>query len=714
MSTTAVHPTRIFKRRRLRKGTHSCWECKRRKTRCTFANPTDASSSCIGCRQRGTSCVSQEVEETGPPVTNPIFRVEALIQQLIHQGPTSQSPPQHSSTPPPTSPSPIPSTGRKDAELARLLHAACPSPHDARSLIQATQKTTVCFHQIITRPQQQLEQDGVDAGWPFASPGLAGADTHPVLLARQMLLLASLLQQQLAPSKLPPLSENPERIRHRLAETAIRLVTANDDLAGSTESLECIVLEGMYHASGGRVRRAWKAFRRALATAQLMGLHDPTSPPPPSLDPQPPASALHPHALWWRMVEMDCALSLMLGLPAGTPDPDARRLDAIDTPLGRLELCHAQITARLLKPNPVADEPATGEKEDALPPHVRTLDCELVRAAESVPSHFWLPPDFLQCPGDVRRQFRETLHLGVQLAHWHLVMQLHLPYLLRELVQTPTDVDPASSRHYTSRVRCIHAGRAILTRFVAYSTVSLLTYCCRRLDTFALAAGMTLLLTQLLTTGPDPLLTHHQPEDRALVEQTVAHIARIRGDDDGPLIWNGVQVLRRLLQIVDDETGTAVIRAELLPRSHSHEPDPQTCLRISFPSIGVVQITRTDGGPLPQSSVLDEPNELKLTSEDPSVAARPPQASDSYPPTIPSTVWSPTSPSPSSPPPLPEISRTRMPPYAYSSGTTSIEDWGFQGPELSLLDGAGGVAETDWYDGDGSGGMGMIFADSST
>jgi hypothetical protein len=48
----------IRKRRKIRKGTQSCWECKRRKIRCTFVTPSAA--VCDGCRSRGTPCVGQE------------------------------------------------------------------------------------------------------------------------------------------------------------------------------------------------------------------------------------------------------------------------------------------------------------------------------------------------------------------------------------------------------------------------------------------------------------------------------------------------------------------------------------------------------------------------------------------------------------------------------------------------------------------------------
>lgn len=72
------------KRRRLRKGTHSCWECKRRKVRCTFASATDA--ACITCRRRGAKCVGQELPEEPSQVDDSasrIVRVEALLSRLV-------------------------------------------------------------------------------------------------------------------------------------------------------------------------------------------------------------------------------------------------------------------------------------------------------------------------------------------------------------------------------------------------------------------------------------------------------------------------------------------------------------------------------------------------------------------------------------------------------------------------------------------------------
>jgi hypothetical protein len=79
-------------RRKVRKGTSSCWECKRRKIRCTFAAPRDV--TCDGCKRRGIICTSQEFPRVVTPTSTSgtssarevgvrLGRVEALVEQLV-------------------------------------------------------------------------------------------------------------------------------------------------------------------------------------------------------------------------------------------------------------------------------------------------------------------------------------------------------------------------------------------------------------------------------------------------------------------------------------------------------------------------------------------------------------------------------------------------------------------------------------------------------
>ncbi|KAI2613428.1 hypothetical protein GGR54DRAFT_327985 [Hypoxylon sp. NC1633] len=84
------------KRRKTRKGTHSCWACKRRKEKCIFGSSTSSSTSsvkgaiCLGCQRRGTRCVSQEFPDdiSAPPdgarqMGDRMVRLEAMVEKLI-------------------------------------------------------------------------------------------------------------------------------------------------------------------------------------------------------------------------------------------------------------------------------------------------------------------------------------------------------------------------------------------------------------------------------------------------------------------------------------------------------------------------------------------------------------------------------------------------------------------------------------------------------
>lgn len=93
---------RNTKRRKVRKGTQSCWECRRRKIRCTFTGSHE--DTCDGCLRRGNACVSQEYPDVGngEDVSNQIGarlgRVEGLLVQLIEKTGGSSAPSVHSKT----------------------------------------------------------------------------------------------------------------------------------------------------------------------------------------------------------------------------------------------------------------------------------------------------------------------------------------------------------------------------------------------------------------------------------------------------------------------------------------------------------------------------------------------------------------------------------------------------------------------------------------
>jgi hypothetical protein len=78
------------KRRKVRKGTRSCWECRRRKLKCIFMTAMD--TRCINCQRRGTRCVGQEFpEDLSVPMVDKLEighrmgKVEDLLGQVLQK-----------------------------------------------------------------------------------------------------------------------------------------------------------------------------------------------------------------------------------------------------------------------------------------------------------------------------------------------------------------------------------------------------------------------------------------------------------------------------------------------------------------------------------------------------------------------------------------------------------------------------------------------------
>lgn len=136
------------KRRKIRKGTKSCWECKKRKMKCVYADPSspaDTEAICVGCQRRGSKCVSQEFEfvdgrenagyfeKKGRHHTNGedkdrVARVEALVEQLIRKVDRHGGVGEPATSAVPTPPDQgIPTVASIDHESSRFLSLCKPS-----------------------------------------------------------------------------------------------------------------------------------------------------------------------------------------------------------------------------------------------------------------------------------------------------------------------------------------------------------------------------------------------------------------------------------------------------------------------------------------------------------------------------------------------------------------------------------------------------------
>lgn len=370
----------------------------------------------------------------------------------------------------------------------------------------------------------------------------------------------------------------------RMSDLAIRLVTTNDELLGSIEALECVMIESVYRANIGNLRRSWIACRRAMNIAQLMGLNRAGH--KALYEVLDPGANYHPQLMWFRILFLDRHLSLMLGFPQGSLDRSmgSEEVLATDTPMGRLERIHCVIASRILERN----ESRSSIEDITL---TRAIDKELQGAVRSLPSKWWLSPDLDSKLTDAQGLFWNTRRIFAQVMHYNLLNQLHLPHML---------YSSSSGRSFEySRLTCANASREVLSRFITLRSFNGIAYSCRTVDFMALMAALTLLLAHLDSrrhpTDAGDLLAHQYHSDRAMIEKVQENMEEVNRLNSDALSAESADLLRRLLTIDADTTDSTLSKVSVIQEpsgtmASDVEHNPTVIVRI--PYFGTIQISR--------------------------------------------------------------------------------------------------------------------------
>jgi hypothetical protein len=454
-------------------------------------------------------------------------------------------------------------------KLAQDLLEAFPSQRDIDILCKSDYGATFYFHQCLTRAEEGFEHGAFDFVNELAK--IPDPSTHPLLVAKRMFIFASFLQG-LPPEQVAGLAEQASVVRKRLTDTAIRLVTTNEEMVGCMEGLECILLEGIFQVNAGNLRRAWIAFRRAMVTAQLMKMDRANPPPVKTVHPD---TTMSPALMWFRIVQMDRFLSLMLGLSQGSPNSHMDYLFTDETPIFKLEQAHVAIAGRIIERN----------KHDPLLQDVSTtkeLDAELLSASKFLPDGFWLLPNFANSRKYSPEVFEKTTRLAHHLHHYNLVHLLHLPYLL---------CSSQEGYHQYAKITCVNASRELLTRCAAFRSFNNLLTACRTADFLALMAGLTILLAHMDSRRQcaQNMLAHQRLADRAKVKQVIDNMEKLASQTGDTLMNESAGLLRRLLHLEGE-----VVQGEIQP-SHTtliHLEQECSVLQLPIPYFGIVRIAR--------------------------------------------------------------------------------------------------------------------------
>ncbi|KAJ3576921.1 hypothetical protein NPX13_g3549 [Xylaria arbuscula] len=456
-------------RRKVRKGTKSCWECRHRKIKCIFKLPTD--ETCIRCARRGAQCVGQEHPEVmttsldrSLQMSDRVVRMETLINQLLTELPAysgrhrlASSPaydsrdddqPQNRSPDSVTSPAftspkceplraslsdahppsfqvlsqdPDSSPSQEPrvllvktsghTRLSQALRQHLPSEEDVQIISKASSSTSAMFYQMQTVPYNALDATRSISSM-FERPNI---EAHPILIARHMLYLATSLQH-LHPEfhqEIRGLSKVPHELRHSLVEIASEMVTTRDELVDSIEGLDCVIIESWYHANNGNLQKALITIRRAITLAQVMGFHRKGTARHTVICSE---TRAYPDLIWFRMLSHERYLCLMLGVPQSTRDQSMASDEMLssDTPMGRLDRIHCVIACRLLERNQLNPK----DDDYAL---TQELDDQLQAASKDMPSGWWLTPNLAAGAHQPAALFWYMRQLFHQLHHYSLL-----------------------------------------------------------------------------------------------------------------------------------------------------------------------------------------------------------------------------------------------------------------------------------------------------
>jgi hypothetical protein len=476
-------------------------------------------------------------------------------------------------------------TAGKYDDLSRELIAAWPSEDDLNTICGLPVGLSTPLYWAICTPYSGIT--GADPPSPREMLQLPPPGSHPVLIARKLLVLGTFLQGVL-PSTIRSLGSFEKTYRDiitRVFDRATRLVTTNDELTGSAEGIECIMMEAMYQNYAGNLHRAWQAVCRAAAVAQMLGLHRGLSSPSMKfLDPETRAR-FRPEYICFRLVQMDRYLSLMLGLPQSSLESrfGTIKVAEVEHPMERLERIHCTIAGRILSRTDVEINNLAKAYE---------IDKLIQDAAAEMPAQWWLIPRF----SDGAELLQDTMRIMDQFTHHHLLVRLYLPYMLR-----------SSSDHLYDhcKITALNASREILSRFIVFRTSNPAHFYCRGTDFLAFVATTVMCLAHIdsrsktsSTMGsPISFLAHSRPADRGMMERTseiIESMANSSGTD--PIATKLTRILRHLL-VIEANAASGTIYSTSSSNASEGEHDGGLAqggkgLRIHIPYFGTIHFEK--------------------------------------------------------------------------------------------------------------------------
>ncbi|KAJ5729071.1 uncharacterized protein N7483_003579 [Penicillium malachiteum] len=581
--------------RKIRKGTTSCWQCKRRKKRCEFGS--ESTSTCFNCQRFGLTCTSQAFEE---PDTNEsqflsqrIDQVEVLVNHLLKQRDYSHQIKKSGALN--KSQNVIQRRGLENTftlnsvsherlsrgpSLNGYLFSILPDP-DTTIFILSSLKLFASPLQVTKKLDEELSHSTERTPKTHLS-----SNAHPIVLARRLIQLAICLKQFDASSSQPiklHMNESLDAAAKRFVDISSHLVVSQDYLVWSLDGLDTIMLQSSYHVTIGDFKSAWAIQCRAATIAQEIGLENIAG-----------ELGVRAEHLWFQIIYTERFLSLILGVPfaiASNSFASTAQLN-LSEPCQKLERIHALIAGHIITRN-LRMQGIRDSEGDEIPQfehykETKIIDRNLKNATRTLPSEWWLAPP-LDSASDSEAS-EKAARLFAQMHQYYLLALLHHPYLIYYQGENHGQRDYSYSRSAATL-----ASRELLSRYLAVRNYRR-SPSYRGLDEKGFMACIILLFAHFTTHGNDDLdfLEHQRSYDLGIIGKVISLWEDISIHHGDLQCASYLQRLRRFIEIEEDAANGSLYHTwieegasrNLVEQGLNNESES----RFSFPYFGDIVI----------------------------------------------------------------------------------------------------------------------------
>ena len=588
----------LTKRIKVRKGTFSCWECKRRKKKCitsTGGNP----GACDLCLRMGYQCTGQEYIHVSSSDSRSLVRrlenIEGLAALLVGTKERQGEPPSVCRSQPVHS---LTGAGEDLASRSRSLngffYSKLPHPFVAALILQHGKAAYSGVREPLTLSKTSSNHaDELDMPANFG----------PACLARKLIRLAVGLMYMDAAS--------PEHVRDlQLADSATetarqyvgaaRHLTSRKELLLSSAGLEAVMMEGHYCVHLGQIEAGGVSFRRAMHIARAIGL--------PKKAAEDDDGGLVARMSYLRLTGVNRSLSLNTGENCEEIDDTVFKVSPRDgmavEPSQRLSYLNIQMWRRIIARNVRIQHAwkCGWDREAILNDELLEalhMDREMKQVTLLVPSNWWQLSNTTPANSDDDTEANFT-RLNTSKDHFNTVVLIHLPYVLHASTTT------TSTSFIYSKSAAVSASREVLLRFPIYQQFQHVPASYRAVEQKAFVASVVLLLAHMhshQSTSFDAI-EHERPKDLNVLAEAITSMEKIFSKDRHYPQSKFAPLLRRMMEIEE-----AMAAGSVYTITCSYDapvvPNASEVLDVQLPYFGNVRVEPDSSMPITDFDLED-------------------------------------------------------------------------------------------------------------